>query len=88
MVLKLQNCTKEEQQTVISFLWAGSLPGGQINQNMCAQYGDNALPHRVVYEWNKMFENGHMSATDVECSSHPTTATTAQTEERAREQIL
>jgi hypothetical protein len=39
---------------VICFLWAEGVPGGQIHQCMCAQYGYNA--HRVVYEWIEMFK--------------------------------
>jgi hypothetical protein len=66
--------------TVVSFLWAEDVPGGQLYQ-----YRDSALSHRVVYEWIRMFKNGHMSVSDAEHSGHPTTATTAQNEERARE---
>jgi hypothetical protein len=86
---KLENCTKEEQQlSVIQFLYVEGVPGGQIHQCMCAQYGDNAVSHRVVCEWIEMFENGLMSVIDAEFSGCPTTATTAQNKERARELIL
>ena len=34
---KLINCTKEEQRSVISFLWAEGVPGAQIHLHMCAQ---------------------------------------------------
>jgi hypothetical protein len=81
MAVKLENCTKEEQQSVIRFLWAEGVPGGQIHQCMCTQYGDNALSRRVVYDWIEMFKIGHVSVTDAERSGHPTTATTAQNEE-------
>jgi hypothetical protein len=43
MAAKLENCTKEEQQSMIYSLWAEGVPGGQIHQRMCAQYGDRAL---------------------------------------------
>jgi hypothetical protein len=66
---------------VIKFLWAESVPGGQIHQRLCAQYGDNAISHRVVYQWTEMFKNGRTSVDDAEHSSHPTTATIAQNEE-------
>ena len=39
MAAKLINCTKEEQRSVISFLWAEGVPGAQIHLRMCAQYG-------------------------------------------------
>jgi hypothetical protein len=64
-----------------SLLWAEGVPGGQIHQRMCAQYGDNALSRRVVYEWIEMFKNGRTSVTDAERLGHPITATTAQNEE-------
>jgi hypothetical protein len=40
---KLDNCTKEEQRSVIRFLWVERVPGEQIHQSMCAQYGGSAL---------------------------------------------
>jgi hypothetical protein len=56
MAAKLENFTKEEQRSVIRFLWAEGIPGGQIHQRMCAQYGDSALSRRVVYGWIEMFK--------------------------------
>jgi hypothetical protein len=78
MAAKLENSTKE-QQSVTGFLWAEGVASGQIHQCMCAQYGDNALSRRAVYEWIEMFKNGRMSVTDAERLGHPTT--TAQNEE-------
>ena len=43
MAAKLINCTKEEQRSVIRFLWAEGVPGAQIHLRMCAQYGDKVL---------------------------------------------
>ena len=43
MSAKLINCTKEEQRSVICFLWAEGVPGAQIHLHMCAQYGDKVL---------------------------------------------
>jgi hypothetical protein len=63
------------------FLWAEGILGGQIHQRMCAQYGDNDVSCRVVYEWIEMAKNGCMSVTGAEHSDCPTT----QNEERARE---
>jgi hypothetical protein len=40
-----------------TFLWSEGIPGEQIHQGTCAQYGDNAVSHRVVYEWIEMFKN-------------------------------
>jgi hypothetical protein len=47
---KLDNCTKGDQRSVICFLWAEGVTGGQIHQSMCAQYGDSSLSRGVVYE--------------------------------------
>jgi transposase len=66
---------------IVMFLWPEGVLGGQIHQRMCAQYGDNALSPRVVYEWIEMFKKGCTSMTDTERSGHPTTATTAQNED-------
>ena len=50
MAAKLINCTKEEQRSVIHFLWAEGVPGAEIHLCMCAQYGDKVLSRRIVYE--------------------------------------
>ena len=81
------NCTKEEQRSVIRFLWAEGVPGAQIHLRMYAQYGDKVLPRRIVYEWIEMFENGRTSVTDAERSGRPATATTTRNEERTLELI-
>ena len=88
MDAKLINCTKEEQRSVIRFLWAEGVPGAQIHLSaVCAQYGDKVLSLRIVYEWTEMFENGRTSVTDAERSGCPATATTTRNEERTLEMI-
>ena len=87
MAVKLINCTKEEQRSVIRFLWAEGVPGAQIHLHMCAQYGDKVLSRRIVFEWIEMFENGRMSVTDAERFGCPVTATTTRNEERTLELI-
>ena len=87
MAAKLINFTKEEQRSVICFLWAEGGPGAQIHLLMCAQYGDKVLSCRIVYEWIGMFKNGRTSVTDAERSEHPATATIMRNEERTLELI-
>ena len=87
MAAKLINCTKEEQRSVIRFLWAEGVPGAHINLRMCAQYGDKVLSRRIIYEWIEMFENGHTSVLDAECFGCPVTAMTMMNEERTLELI-
>jgi len=84
---KLINCTKEEQRSVVRFLWAEGVLGVQIHLRMCAQYGDKVLSGRIVYEWTEMFENGRTSVTDAERSGRPATATTTRNEEITLELI-
>jgi len=84
MAAKLINCTKEEQRSVICFLWAEGVPGAQIE---CVQYGDKVLSRRIVYEWTEMFENGRTSVTDAERSGLPAIAATTRNEERTLELI-
>ena len=87
MAAKLINCTKEEQRSVIRFLWAEGVPGEQIHLRMYAQYGDKVFSRRIVYEWTELFENGHRSLTDAERSRLPASATTTRNEERTLELI-
>ena len=82
MAVKLINCTKEGQHSVVSFLWAEGVPGAQIHLRMCAQYWDKVLSRRIVYGWIEIFENGRTSVTDAEHSGYPATATTTRNEER------
>ena len=87
MAAKLINCTKEEQRSVIRFLWAEGVPGAQIHLRMCAQYGNKVLFRRIVYEWIEIFENGRTIVTDAERYGCPATATTTRNEERTLELI-
>ena len=43
MSARLSVCTKEEQRSVIRFLWAG-VKGAEFHARLCTQYGDNAVP--------------------------------------------
>ena len=87
MAAKLINCTKEEQRSVMCFLWAEGVPGAQTHLRMCAQYGDKVISRGIIYEWLEMFENGRTILTDAERSGHPATAMTTRNEERTLELI-
>ena len=87
MAAKLINCTKEEQRSVIRFLWAEGVPGAQIHIRTCAQYGVKVLSRTIIYKWIEMFENGRTSVTDAERFGCPVTATTTRNEERTLELI-
>src|SRR5215469_11595517 len=83
MSARLSVCTKEEQRSVIRFLWAEGVKGAEIHARLCTQYGDNALPRRSIYEWIEMFKNGRTSVMDAERSGRPSTSTTDEKLEEA-----
>jgi hypothetical protein len=74
MSARLSVCTKEEQRSVIRFLWAEGVKGAEIHARLCTQYGDNALTRRSVYEWIEMFKNGRTSVMDAERSGRTSTS--------------
>ena len=55
MLVRLSVCTREEQRSVIRFLWAEGVKGAEIHARLCTQYVNNALPRQGVYEWIEMF---------------------------------
>ena len=88
MSARLSVCSKEEQRSVIRFLWAEGVKGAEIHARLCTQYGDNALPRRSVYEWIEMFKNGRTNIMDAERSGRPLTSTTDEKLEEGRAIIL
>ena len=88
MSVRLSVCTKEEQRSVIRFLWAEGVKGAEIHARLRTQYGDNALPRRSIHEWIEMFKNGRTSVIDAERSGQPSTSTTDEKLEEARAIIL
>ena len=88
MSARLSVCTKEEQRSVIRFLWAEGVKDAEIHARLCTQYGDNALPRQSVYEWIEMFKNGRTSVMDAKRSGRPSTSTTDEKLEEARTIIL
>ncbi|XP_066946989.1 protein GVQW3-like [Macrobrachium rosenbergii] len=69
-------CTKEEQRSVIRFLWSEGVPGAEIHRRLSVQYGGNVLPRRSVYEWNEQFKSDRTSVEDEKRDGRPATATT------------
>ncbi|KAM9455822.1 protein GVQW3-like [Clarias gariepinus] len=81
-------CTKEEQRAVIRFLWSEGVPGAVIYRRLCAQYGENVLSRRTVYEWIERFKEGRASVSHQEGAGRPATSTAHDNIERTRELIL
>jgi hypothetical protein len=47
----LEECTNEEQHSVVHFLWAKGLNAKDIHKEMFPLYGGNCLPRKVVHNW-------------------------------------
>jgi len=50
MAAALSVCTKEDQRSVICFLWSEGVSGAEILLRLSAQYGNSVLPQRSVYK--------------------------------------
>jgi hypothetical protein len=87
MAAQLSVCTKEEQRSAIRFLWSESASGAETLRRLSVQYGNTVLPQRSVYERIEKLKNGRTSVTHEEGAGRPSTATTDDSIERAREGI-
>jgi hypothetical protein len=87
MAAPLSVCTKEEQRSVILFLWSESVSGAETLRRLSAQYGNSVLPQRSVYEWVEKLKNGRTSVTHGEGAGRLSTATTDDKIESVREGI-
>jgi len=88
MAAVLAVCTKEEQRAVIRFLCSEGVPGAEIHRRLSTQYGDSALPRRSVYEWIEKFKSGQTNVTHEEGAGRPSTSTTDEKIQQAREMVL
>ena len=87
MAAPLAVCTKEEQRVVIRFLWSDGVPGAEIHRRLSTQYGDSAVPRRSVYEWIEKFKSGRTNVTHEEGAGRPSTSTTDEKIQQAREMV-
>jgi hypothetical protein len=49
MVTALEECTTEEQRSVVNFLWAKGLNAKDIHKEMFPAYGGKCLWHKAVH---------------------------------------
>ena len=75
----LRDCTIEEQQGIVRFLWAEGVKPVEIHRCMLAQYGQSTTSQRKVYEWVEMFKSGRTRVTDEGRSGRPSTSCTQST---------
>ena len=78
MAVPLQQCTKQEQRSVVTFLFSEGMKPIEIHRRMRIQYGDRCMSRTRVYEWTEKFKNG---ITSVEDSPRPGPTFTAVTED-------
>ena len=64
MVVPLQQCTKQEQRSVVRFLFSEGVKLIQIHRRMRIQYSDRCTSRTQVYEWTEEFKNGVTSVED------------------------
>jgi transposase len=88
MATPLSVCSKEEQRSVVRFLWSEGVSRAEIHRRLSAQYGNSVLPQRSVYEWIEKFKNGRTSVTHEEGAGRPSTAITDDNIERVRDMVL
>jgi hypothetical protein len=88
MAALLSICTKEEQCSVIRFLWSEGVSGAEIHRRLSAQYGSSVLLQWSVNKWIEKFKNGHTSVTHEEGAGRPSTATTDDDIERVHDMVL
>jgi transposase len=71
MAAPLENCTREEQHSVIRFLWLEGMKPKEIHRKMIQQYGGTWMSERKVYQCVERFREGRTSAVDEHCSGRP-----------------
>jgi len=69
----LQDCTIEEQCSVVRFLWAEGVKPVKIHRGMLARYGQSTTSQRKVYEWVESFKSCRTRVTDEGRSGRPST---------------
>lgn len=63
--------SREEQRTVIRFLFLEGLKGAEIHRRLVAVLGDNAMCLQAVYKWVEQFKSGRNSVQDAPRSGRP-----------------
>lgn len=63
--------SKEEQRTVVRFLWLQGKTGTQIHNELKGVMGDCAMSLRSVYEWVSHFKSGRTNVHDAPRSGRP-----------------
>jgi hypothetical protein len=64
MATVLDECSNEEQHSVVRFLWGKALNAKNIHKEMFPVYGGKCLSCKAVHNWVKKFSQGCSKVTD------------------------
>jgi hypothetical protein len=64
MTTMLEDCTTEEQRSVVRFLWAKGLNAKDIYKEMFPVYGGKCLSRKAVHNWAEKFSQGRSKVAD------------------------
>ena len=67
MAVPLQQCAKQQQRSVVRFLFSKGVKPIQIHHRMRIQYGDKCMSRTQEYEWTEKFKNSVTSVEDSPC---------------------
>ena len=88
MAAPLSVCIKEEQCSVIQFLWSEGVSGAAIHQRLLEQYRSNVLLQWSVYEWTEKLKNGRRNVMHNKGARQPSTAITEDNIEHTHDIVL
>src|ERR1043166_8304979 len=87
MATRLENLSREENRSVIRFLWTKHVSAAEIHRQLVEVYGETVMSRQHVAEWCRKFAAGREKVTDEDRSGRPSTATTDLNTARVEELI-
>jgi transposase len=87
MATVLEECTTEEQHSVVDNLWVKGLNAKDIHKEMFLVYGGKCLSCKVVHNWVKKFSQGHLEVRDDARPVHHVEIVTETTVQQVEELI-
>jgi hypothetical protein len=73
----LWDCTTVEQRKVMGLLWSDRVKLSDIDRIMLAQYEQDCITQREVYQWVERFQSGTKTVIDEDHQGRPNTSWTA-----------
>jgi hypothetical protein len=88
MATPLSVCSREEQRSVIQFLWSEGVSCATTHHSLPEQYGNSVLLQQGVYEWTGNFKNGCTNVIREEGDGRPFTATNEGCSEHSLDMVV